>query len=86
MAQFGNPNQLTRSENLRIEEAVAELNVEFEHLRQRLRKQVEEHDVDGAEYTAVLMATTMCQVAIIQSAQRGDPTMISSIRQIGAFR
>ena len=53
MAQLSkNPNQLTRSENLRIEEAVAELNAEFEYLRQRLRKQVEEADVDGAEYTA----------------------------------
>ena len=30
-----NPNQLTRSENLRIEEAIAGLNAEFENLRQR---------------------------------------------------
>ena len=53
-----NPNQLTRSESLRIEEVVAELNAEFEYQRRRLRKQVEEADVDGAEYTALLMATT----------------------------
>ena len=80
-----NPNQLTRSENLRIEEVVAELNAEFEYLRQRLRKQVEEADVDGAEYTALLMATTMSQIAIMQGGQRGDPKVISSMRQKGAF-
>ena len=34
---FKNPNQLTRSENRQIEEAVAGLNAEFENLRQRLR-------------------------------------------------
>ena len=86
MAQVSsNPNQLTRSENLRIEEIVAELNAEFEYLRQRLRKQVEEADVDGAEHTAVLMATTMSQIAIMQGAQRGDPKVISSMRQKGAF-
>ena len=86
MAQLStNPNQLTRSENLRIEEAVAELNAEFEYLRQRLRKQVEEADVDGAEYTALLMATTMSQIAIMQGGQRGDPKVISSMRQKGAF-
>ena len=84
MAQLSrNPNQLTRSENLRIEEVVAELNAEFEYLRQRLRKQVEEADVDGAEYTALLMATTMSQIAIMQGAQRGDPKVISSMRQKG---
>ena len=81
-----NPNQLTRSENLRIEEVVAEWNAEFEYLRQRLRKQVEEADVDGAEYTALLMATTMSQIAIMQGAQRGDPKVISSMRQKGAFQ
>ena len=75
-----NPNQLTRSENLRIEEAVAGLNAEFENLRQQLRKQVEEADVDGAEYTALLMATTMSQIAIMQGAQRGDPKVIASMR------
>ena len=80
-----NPNQLTRSENLRIGEAVAELDAEFEYLRQRLRKQVEEADVDGAEYTAVLMATTMSQIAIMQGAQRGDAKVISSMRQMGVF-
>jgi DNA-binding ferritin-like protein len=80
-----NPNQLTRSENLRIEEAVAELNTEFEYLRRRLRKQVGDADVDGAERTALLMATTMSQIAIMQGAQRGDPKVISSIRQKGAF-
>ena len=80
-----NPNQLTRSENLRIEEVVAELNAEFEHQRQRLKTQVEEADVDGAEYTALLMATTMSQIAIMQGAQRGDPKVISSLRQTGAF-
>ena len=80
-----NPNQLTRSENLRIGEAVAELNAEFEYLRQRLRKQVEEADVDGAEYTAVLMATTMSQIAIMQGAQRGDAKVISSMRKKGVF-
>ena len=86
MAQLSsNPNQLTRSENLRIEEIVAELNAEFEYLRQRLRKQVEEADVDGAEYTALLMANTMSQIAIMQGAQRGDPKVISSMRQKGAF-
>ena len=86
MAQVStNPNQLTRSENLRIEEIVAEWNAEFEYLRQRLRKQVEEADVDGVEYTALLMANTMSQIAIMQGAQRGDPKVISSIRQKGAF-
>ncbi len=74
MAQLPkNPDQLTRSENRRIEEVIAEWNAEFEYLRQRLRKQVEEADVDGAEYTAILMATTMSQIAIMQGAQRGDP-------------
>ena len=57
----------------------------FEYLRQRLRKQVEEADVDGAEYTALLMATTMSQIAIMQGGQRGDPKVISSMRQKGAF-
>ena len=86
MAQLSkNPNQLTRSENLRIEEAVAGLNAEFEYLRQRLRKQVGETDVDGAEYTAVLMATTMSQIAIMQGAQRGDPKVISSMRKRACF-
>ena len=80
-----NRNQLTRSEHLRIEEVVAEWNAEFEYLRERLRTQVEEADVDGAEYTAILMATTMSQIAIVQGAQRGDPTVISSMRQVGAF-
>ena len=80
-----NPNQLSRSENLRIENAIAELNAEFECRRQRLRKQVKEADVDGAEYTAVLMATTMSQITIMQGAQRGDPKVISSMRQTGAF-
>jgi hypothetical protein len=79
------PNKLTRSENLRIEELVAELNAEFEFLRQQLRQRVGEADVDGAEYTAVLMATTMSQIAIMQGAQRGDPKVISSVRQMGAF-
>ena len=84
MAQLSrNPNQLTRSENLRIEEAVAELNAEFEYLRQRLRKQVEEADVDGTEYTALLMATTMSQITVMQGAQRGDPKVISSMRNKG---
>ena len=78
-------NKLTRSENLRVEELVAELNVEFEFLRERLRQQVAEVDVDTAEHTAVLMATTMSQIAIKQGAQRGDPTVISSMRQMGAF-
>ena len=63
-----NPNQLTRSENLRIEEAVAGLNAEFENLRQRLRGQVEKADVDGAEDMALLMATTMSQIAVMQGA------------------
>ena len=81
-----NPNQLTRSENLRIEEIVAELNPEFEYLRQGLRKQVGEADVDGAEYTALLMALTMSQIAIMQGRQRGDPKVISSMRQKGAFQ
>ena len=86
MAQVSsNPHRLTRSENLRIEEIVAELNAKFEHLRQRLRKQVEDPDVDGAEHTALLMANTMSQIAIIQGAQRGDPKVISSMRQEGAF-
>ena len=86
MAQLPkNPKQLTRSENLQIEEAIAELNAEFENLRQRLRKHVEQADVDGAEYTALLMATTMCQIAIIQGGQRRDPKVISSMRQKGAF-
>jgi hypothetical protein len=86
MAQLSrNPNQLTRSENLRIEEVVAGLNTEFENLRQRLRGQVEEADVDGAEHTALLMANTMGQIAIIQGAQRGDPEVLSSMRQAGAF-
>ena len=80
-----NPNQLTRSENLRIEEAIARLNADFENLRQALRGQVEKTDVDGAEYTALLMATTMSQIAIMQGAQRGDPKVISSMRQLGAF-
>ena len=80
-----NPNQLTRSENLRIGEAVAELDAEFEYLRHQLRKQVEEADVDGAEYTAVLMATTMSQIAIMQGAQRGDAKVISSMRKKGVF-
>ena len=78
-----NPNQLTRSENLRIEEAIAGLNAEFENLRQALRGQVEKTDVDGAEYTALLMATTMSQIAIMQGAQRGDPKVISSMRNKG---
>ena len=81
MAEFRIPPQLTPSENLRIEEAVAELNAEFEYLRRRLRKQVEEADVSGAEYTALLMATTMSQIAIMQGGQRGDPKVISSMRQ-----
>ena len=86
MAQVSsNPRGLTHSENLRIEEIVAELNAKFEYLRQRLRKQVEDPDVDGAEHTAVLMANTMSQIAIIQGAQRGDPKVISSMRQEGAF-
>ena len=86
MAQVSsNPHRLTRSENLRIEEIVAELNAKFEYLRQRLRKQVEDPDVDGAEHTAVLMANTMSQIAIMQGAQRGDPKVISSLRQTGAF-
>jgi hypothetical protein len=29
------------------------------------------------------MANTMSQVAILQGAQRGDPKVISSIRQMG---
>jgi molecular chaperone GrpE (heat shock protein) len=78
-----NPNQLTRSENRQIDEAVAGLNAEFENLRQRLRGQVEEADVDGAEYTALLMATTMSQIAVMQGAQRGDPKVISSMRKKG---
>ena len=83
MAQLSrNPNQLTRSENLRIEEIVAELNVEFEYLRQRLRKQVEEADVDGAEYTALLMATTMSQIAIML-AQAAMMTVRRSLTQRG---
>jgi DNA-binding ferritin-like protein len=81
MAEFRIPPQLTPSENLQIEEAVAELNAEFEYLRRRLRKQVEEADVGGAEYTALLMATTMSQIAIMQGGQRGDPKVISSMRQ-----
>ena len=80
------PDQLTRSENLRIDELVAEWNAEFEILRQRLRQRVEEADVEGAEHTAVLMANTMSQIAIMQGAQRGDPTVISSMRQTGAFQ
>ena len=83
---FKNPNQLTRSEDRQIEEAIAGLNAEFENLRQTLRGQVEEADVEGAEYTALLMATTMSQIAITQGAQRGDPKVISSIRQTGTFR
>ena len=86
MAEFRIPPQLTPSENLQIEEAVAELNAEFEYLRRRLRKQVEEADVGGAEYTALLMATTMSQIAIMQGGQRGDPKVISSMRQKGAFQ
>ena len=86
MAEFRIPPQLTPSENLQIEEAVAELNAEFEYLRRRLRKQVEEADVGGAEYTALLMATTMSQIAIMQGGQRGDPKVISSLRQNGALR
>ena len=39
--------------------------------------------MDGAEYTALLMATTMGQIAIMQGAQRGDPKVISSMRQKG---
>ena len=81
-----NRSELTRSENLRIEEVISEWNAEFEYLRQRLRTQAEEADVDGVEYTAILMATTMSQIAIMQGAQRGDPTVISSIRQKGAFQ
>jgi hypothetical protein len=82
---FKNPNQLTRSENRQIEEAVAGLNAEFENLRQRLRSQVEKADVDGAEYMALLMANTMSQIAIMQGAQRGDSKVISSMRHQGAF-
>ena len=81
MAEFRIPPQLTPSENLQIEEAVAELNAEFEYLRRRLRKQVEEANVDDAEHTALLMATTMSQIAIMQGGQRGDPKVISSMRQ-----
>ena len=77
-----NPNQLTRSENLRIEEAVAGLNAEFENLRQRLRGQVEKADVDGAEDMALVMANTMTQIAVMQ----GDPKMISSMRKKGFYR
>jgi hypothetical protein len=80
------PNQLTRSESLQIENLTAEWNAEFEHLRERLRKQVEEANLDGAEHTALLMANTMSQIAIMQGAQRGDPKVISSMRQMGAFR
>ena len=80
-----NPNQLSRSENIRIENVITELNAEFECRRQRLREQVKEADVDGAEYTAVLMATTMSQITIMQGAQRGDPKVISSMRQTGAL-
>ncbi len=83
MSVAQSPNQLTHSENLRIEEAVAGLDAEFEYLRQRLRGQVEEADVDAAEYTALLMATTMGQIAVMQGAQRGDPKVISSMRQKG---
>jgi hypothetical protein len=79
------PNQLTRSEHLRIDELVAEWNAEFESLRQRLRQRVKDANVDGAELTAFLMATTMSQIAIMQGAQRGDPTVISTLRQSGAF-
>ena len=85
MSVAQSPNQLTHSENRQIEEAVAGLDAEFEDLRHRLRKQVEKADVDGAEYTALLMATTMSQIAIMQGAQRGDPKVISSMRQKGAF-
>ena len=78
MAQLSrNSDRLTPSENLRIEEAVAELNAEFENLRQQLRKQVEKADADGAEYTALLMALTMSQITIMQGGQRGDPKVIS---------
>ena len=80
------PSQLTRSENLRIEHLVVEWNAEFEFLRRRLRTQVEKADGDGAEHTALLMANTMCQIAIMQGAQRGDPKVISSLRQQGAFQ
>ena len=83
---FKNPNQLTRSENRQIEEAIAGLNAEFENLRQRLRGQVEQADVDGAEYTALLMATTMSQIAIMQGAQRGGPKVISSMRTMGLLQ
>ena len=85
MAEFRIPPQLTRSENLRIEEVVAELNAEFDNLRQQLRKQAEQADVAGAENTALLMALTMSQIAIMQGGQRGDPKVISSMRQKGAF-
>ena len=80
---FNNPNQLTHSENSQIEEAIAGLDVEFENLRQRLKGQVEKADVDGAEHMALLMATTMSQIAIMQGAQRGDPKVISSMRKKG---
>ena len=83
---FKNPNQLTRSENRQIEEAIAGLNAAFENLRQRLRGQVEQADVDGAEYTALLMATTMSQIAIMQGAQRGGPKVISSMRTMGLLQ
>ena len=46
---------------------------------------VEDADVRGAEHTAVLMATTMSQIAIMQGGQRGDPKVISSMRKKGAF-
>ena len=41
--------------------------------------------MDGAEYTALLMATTMSQIAIMQGAQRGDPKVISSMRRRGFY-
>jgi hypothetical protein len=81
-----NPNQLTRSENTQIEEAIAALNAEFEYLRQRLRGQVEKAAVDGAEYAALLMANTMTQIAVMQGAQRGDPKVIASMRKKGLLQ
>ena len=78
---FKDPNQLTHSENSQIEEAIVGLDAEFENLRQRLKGQVEKADVEGAEHMALLMATTMSQIAIMQGAQRGDPKVISSMRR-----
>jgi molecular chaperone GrpE (heat shock protein) len=83
---FKSPNQLTRSENRQIEDAVAGLNAEFENLRQRLKGQAEKADVDGAEYLALLMANTMSQIAIMQGAQRGDPKVVSSMRKKGFLK